>query len=295
MKLIQVGVSHPRNSEFIIRACKLFNIEYHHTSSLSFPDKKYDIIWSPGAWIDPDSYPTSKFIFGPQFWVFPNLSNELFTKSTAEHGSRCIYVCLSDWIVKVFQEFADISKSNIPFLPIPFGLEDIVKKDKAEPLYDCAIYFKARHPSILEYCKSVVESRGLKYKLYRYGSYTRGEYIETLKKTRFVIWIGSHESQGFALQECLATGTPIYLYDVTSMKDEFNGRDVYSHHKEHLLATSAPYWSDACGMKVYSNDEFTANLDGFIKALPSYEPAEFVKEKLSDKVCFQRFLDALKL
>jgi hypothetical protein len=295
MKLLHVGNCHPRNTEFIIRACKLFNIEYHHTISLSFSDDKYDIIWSPSTWINPDRYPTSKFIFGPQFWVFPNPSDELFKKSTVEHGSRCIYVCLSDWIVTLYQEFADISKSHIPFLPIPFGLEDIVKKDKAEPQYDCAIYFKARHPSILEYCKSVVESRGLKYKLYTYGSYARGEYIETLKKTRFVIWIGSHESQGFAFQECLATGTPIYLYDVMSMKDEFNGRFVYSRYNQNLIATTAPYWSDACGMKVYSNDEFTAKLDSFIKALPSYDPAGYVQEKLNDKVCFQRFLDALKM
>lgn len=295
MKLLQVGGSHPRNSEFIIRACKLFNIEYHHTTSTNFPDNKYDIIWSVGSWVNPDDYPTSKFIFGPQCWVFPNASHEIFTKSTIEHGSRCIYVCLSDWILKMFQEFVDVSKSNIPFIPIPFGLEDIVKKDTTHPLYDCAIYFKARHPQILEYCKSVVTSKGLTYKVYAYSSYNRNEYIETLRKTRFAIWIGSHESQGFALQECLSTGTPIYLYDVTSMKDEFTSQYIYSHHKEQLLATSAPYWSDRCGMKVYSNEEFTDKLDDFIKILPSYDPSSFIKEILNDKVCFQRFLDALKL
>jgi len=297
MKLLQVGYSHNRNSEFIIRACKLFNIEYHYTDSRHFADNKYDIIWCPTFWINPDSYPTSKFIFGPQFWVFPDPSCDFFSQSKPEHKYRCIYVCLSDWIVTLYREFADITHSNIPFVPIPFGLEDIQPKQTTnEYEYDCILYFKARHPSLLEFCESIVKAKGLRYKVYRYGSYQRQEYIETLKKTRFAIWIGSHESQGFGLQECLATNTPIYVYDVKSMKDEFaGGRYIYEHHKEQLLATTAGYWSDECGKKIYSNEEFTAELDSFIKNIPNYQPAAYVQQHLTDRVCFQRFLDALSI
>jgi len=296
MKLLHVGDSHLRNSEFIIRACKLFNIEYHHTHSKEFPDHQYDIIWCPGGWINPDTYPNSKFIFGPQFWVFPNPSNDFFTKSKPEHRSRCIYVCLSDWIVKVFQEFADITNSNIPFLPLPFGLEDIQPKPTTQAYsYDCIIYHKHRDPKLLEYCKSVVESKGLTYKVYTYGSYQRSDYIETLKKVRFAIWLGSHESQGFALQECLATNTPIYVYDAKTMKEEFYSNFNYTQHKEQLLATSAPYWSNLCGYKVYSNEEFALKLDAFLQEIPQFNPAKYVQETLTDRVCFQRFLDALQI
>jgi hypothetical protein len=299
MKLLQVLNAHDRNTEFIIRACKLFNIEYHQTNSTEFPDLNYDIIWCANTWVNPDKYPNSKFIFGPQFWVFPNPSSEIFTRSKPEHKHRCIYVCLSDWIVKVFQEFADITHSHIPFVPIPFGLEDIQPKqtkNTTEYEYDCILYFKARHPSLLEFCESIVKAKGLRYKVYRYGSYQRQEYIETLKKTRFAIWIGSHESQGFGFQECLATNTPIFVYDVKSMKDEFaGGRYIYEHHKEQLLATTAGYWSDQCGKKVYSNEEFTAELDSFITNIPNYQPAAYVQQHLTDRVCFQRFLDALSI
>jgi len=295
MKLLQIGDCHPRNSEFIKRACKLFSIEYHHTYSFDFPNV-YDIIWSPCKWIHPDLYPTSKFIFGPQFWIFPNDSHEFFTESKPEHKSRCIYVCLSDWIVKVFQEFADITKSHIPFLPIPFALEDIQPKAvTASFTYDCILYYKARDPSLLTFCESVLKSRGLTYKVYRYGSYDRTEYIETLKQVRFAVWLGCHESQGFAFQECLATNTPLYVYDVKSMKDEFSNHYIYAHHKEQLLATSAPYWHATCGYKVYSNEEFESNLTAFISALPMFNPASYVQQILTDSVCFQRFLDALSI
>jgi hypothetical protein len=295
MKLLQVGDSHPRNSEFIVRACALFGIEYHRTNLTEFPDNGYDIIWCPGTWVNPDRHPKSKFIFGPQFFVFPNASHALFTQSKPEHGNRCIYNCLSDWNVTVHKEFVG-SATHIPFVALPNGLEDIQPKAATQDaLYDCILYSKARHPSLLAYCESIVKAKGLRYKVYKYGSYQRQEYIETLKRTKFVIWIGSHESQGFALEECLATGTPIYLYDVKSMKEEFYGRYTYAHHKEALLATSAQYWDDRCGLKVYSNEEFVSRIDEFMAAIPTYSPAAYVQAHLTDRVCFQRFLDVLNL
>ena len=295
MKLLHLGGGHQRNSEFIQRACQLFNITYINTHDSNFADESYDIIWSPSGWIDPDKYAHSKIIFGPQFWVFPNPSDPLFTRAKPEHANRCIYVCLSEWIVNVFREFVPESQQIIPFVPIPFGL-DVASKPKGTPEFDCIIYFKGRHPALLDACRAFVESKGLRYRVYQYGSYNREEYLDTLTKTQFAIWIGSHESQGFGLEECLATGTPMYLWDVTSMKEEWqHGHFVYQNHSEKLLATSAPYWSDQCGLKVYSQAEFENRFDEFRSRLPTYRPAEYVQQTLTDKVCFQRFLDALQI
>jgi hypothetical protein len=55
------------------------------------------------------------------------------------------------------------------------------------------------------------------------------------------------------------------------------------------------YWSEQCGLKVYTQDEFIRRLDEFIAKLPSYTPVAFVQQNLTDRVCFQRFLDALNL
>lgn len=294
MKFLQVGYSHPRNSEFMRRACHKFNIEYQEVGGPGFPDNSYDIIWSPSIWINPDLYPTSKFIFGPQFWVLPDPNHPFFTQSKPEHASRCIFTCLSDWIVDVFGEICDISKSNIPFLPLPFGL-DIQAPPTKNIEYDCILYFKDRHPSLLDFTKSVLDTASLKYKIFKYGSYDLNDYIHTLNKTNFVIWLGRHESQGFGFQECLATGTPIFLYDVKSMKEEYTNHYIYAHHKEALLATVASSWDSRCGIKVYSNQEFLDKLPEFISKLDSFRPSEYVQETLSDEVCFKRFLDALHI
>jgi len=290
MKLLHIGGGHQCNVSFIRRACALYNIEYHHTANTNFPDNSYDIIWAPLDWIDPDRYPQSKILFGPHFFVFPDPSHPLFTRMKPEHASRCVYLCLSDWNVQVHKQF--ISQPIIPFVAIPFGLDIPYKPKATEMEYDCILYYKARHPSHLDQCIQEVQKRGLRYKIYRYGSYERNEYLDTLRKTRFVIWIGSHESQGFGFEECLATGTPIYTYDVISMKDEYvNSSYLYSHIPYPLYATSAPYWDERCGLKVYSIDELKGRFDEFIAALPTYRPADYVSETLTDRVCFQRFLD----
>lgn len=296
MKLLHIKWGHPRNVEFIIRACHRFHIEYHYTDDPSPPDHQYDIIWAPSAWIDPDRYPTSKIMFGPHFWVFPNLSDPLFTHAKPEHASRCIYLCLSDWVKKVNDEFILPSNQIIPFAPLPFGV-DIQCLPKQEPYeYDCIVYYKSVDPSRFTWCMEQIISLGLRYKVYSYGSYQRDEYLSTLQKTRFVIWLGRHESQGFGLQECLATNTPIYLYDVTTMKEEYDtGRYIYAHYQEQLLATAAPYWNEQCGMKVYSNEEFASRLPEFIHHLPHYEPAKYIESTLTDDMCFHRMIDALHI
>jgi len=295
MKFLQVGGAHKRNQEFIERACKKFNIEYHFINYLNFPDNNYDIIWCPGVWINPDLYPSSKFIYGPHFWVFPESNHPFFTESKPEHANRCVYTTLSNWNFSVYNEITDLSKSNIPFIPLPFGL-DIQPYIKNEIEYDCIIYFKNRDPSLLEFAKSELDKKSIKYKIYLCGSYELNDYINTLKKTKYVIWIGSHESQGFAFEECLATGTPIFVYDVKSMKNEYlHGNFLYTNYNQELLATTASYWDSRCGMKVYSNEEFINTLPEFINSVDSFRPSDFIKETLTDEVCFQRFLDVFKI
>ena len=296
MKLLHIKWGHPCNVEFIVRACRLFNIEYHYTNDSSPSDQSYDIIWAPSEWIDPDRYPNSKIMFGPHFWVFPSLHDPLFTHSKPEHANRCIYLTLSDWNKKVYDEFIPLSNQIIPFVSIPFGV-DFKRLPKIEPYeYDCIIYYKCIHPSRLSYCIKIIESLGLRYKIYYYGSYQKEEYLSTLQKTRFVVWIGRHESQGFAVEECLASNTPIYMYDVISMKEEYvNDQYIYQHYSQDLFATVAPYWNNNCGMKVYSDAEFSSQLSEFMNQLSNYRPAEYVEQNLTDSICFQRFLKMLNL
>jgi hypothetical protein len=293
MRILQIGASHPRNEEFIQRICFKFNYEYHRSLNYQCPDRGYDLVWSPSQWFNPDRFPNAKILYGPQFWVFPNPNHRMFSEAQKKHGSRCIFTCLSQWNYEVYTEFVDLSVSAIPFKCLPFGLDIQTCPVKSVPEFDCIIYFKARNPECLTFVTDYLSIKNIKYKIFKYGSYVLDEYLQALKKCSFVIWIGSHESQGFAVSECLASNTPLYIFDAQSMKDEYvDGRFTYLHHTEILKATTVPYWDSRCGERVSSENEFSEKFDSFIAQLDQYRPWEFVNETLSDEVCFKRICDA---
>jgi hypothetical protein len=296
MKILQVGASHPRNQEFFERVCAKLGHEYHQSGSSNLPDRGYDLIWSPGQWFNPDRFPNAKILYGPQFWVFPNPKHPFFSEARKEHGSRCIFTCLSPWVQTLYREFMNISVSNIPFVPLPFGVNIPPLVEKGECEFDCILYFKNRHPDLLKFATEFLKMKGLRYRVFIYGSYTLADYCQTLKKSKFVIWIGTHESQGFGIGECMASNTPLYIYTVKSMKEEYSDKKfVYEGYTESLHAVTASYWDPSCGEIVSSQDEFCNQFDDFIEKVDQYRPWEFVNKTLSDEVCFKRICDAFGL
>ena len=46
--------------------------------------------------------------------------------------------------------------------------------------------------------------------------YQESDFADAISKAPYAIWIGRHESQGFAFQETLSSDTPIFVIDVNS-------------------------------------------------------------------------------
>jgi hypothetical protein len=61
--------------------------------------------------------------------------------------------------------------------------------------------------------------------LYYYFSarYKEADYTHALRTASWGIWLGQHESQGYAFQEALSMGVPLIVLDATSMRDEGGG------------------------------------------------------------------------
>jgi hypothetical protein len=108
--------------------------------------------------------------------------------------------------------------------------------------------------------------------------------------------IDAHESQGFALQEAMSCNVPLLVVDAMSMYDEKSDgiNSVYDFLKpKKLLATSVPYWSDECGIKINEYDDLSNSIDKILSN--TYTPREYVVRTLSDKVCMKRMLDYFQL
>jgi hypothetical protein len=144
------------------------------------------------------------------------------------------------------------------------------------------IYMKHRSPEDLQFVEHTLSVLGISYRVFYYSRYNEHEYIEFLKTAKYGIWLGAHESQGFALEEALSMNVPLFVWGIRTLNQE------YMSSYPPAPATTIPYWDSSCGEVIYEKDEFSPMFSKFLEG--HYSPREFVVNHLSRDVCENRFL-----
>jgi hypothetical protein len=146
---------------------------------------------------------------------------------------------------------------------------------------------EGRAASLVRPLLARLEERGLNVKLLRYGTYSLREYRELLRRTRGMIFLSEHETQGIAYQEAMACNVPILAwvngYWVDPQRSQFEVGPI--------AATSVPLFSDQCGETFAGADDFGAALDRFLARRGSYRPRRYVAENLSLEISGQKYLE----
>lgn len=297
MKVVFHTPLHVKNSNAIAKMCASKCIELEFTNDddrIVRPD--YDILIMNTKFIDPALIPPQiKIIYGPQHFVFP--SGPLVGKLNPEWAERCVFNCLSDWNKQVYIEF--VESLCVPIFPFPFSVDiDRFCPSNSNRDIDCIIYIKRRHPSICEAILNEIRKQDLKIQCYTYGDYRENDYLGGLQRAKFMICIDAHESQGFAIEEAMACNVPLLVIDAQSMHDEYDSNKftygaLYSDKS--LNATSVPYWSDQCGIKINDVSEFPTALSKMRESWQSFRPRDFVISTLSPHVCMNRILNYFHL
>jgi glycosyltransferase involved in cell wall biosynthesis len=295
---IDRGLPHKKIHQAIMRMCLSCNISFEETADyhrLKIND--YDILLSCFIFINPDDIPSNiKIIMGPQFFLFPG--GVIVGNPNLEYSKRCVYNILSSWIRELYLEF--VEDLIIPMKELPFSVdmstfrpdENITKE------YDCVLYIKRRSLTIVNNTIKLLNDKKIKYKVFKYGSYDEQDYLNILQKSKFMLSLDAHESQGFALEEAMSTNVPLLVLDATSMYDEMSD-GVHASYEycrpKKLLATSVPYWSDECGIKITQQDELSNAIDRMLNSYNKFTPRDYILRTLSDEVCMKRILDYFKL
>jgi hypothetical protein len=287
---------HHKNIESIRQMLKNNNIEYTSHNDLSEIDESYTVAYCNNRCFPPEMFPNGcKVIFGPQFFIFPNDFNHPIHKYTYD-PNFFFYNTLCDWCENICKSFAP--NLTLKYIKCPFGLDidniTIVPKQRSKIM----IYFKGRHPSLFEHVHKLAIEKGIHCTLVIYNNYKEIDFKNALQETKFVIWIGTHESQGFALQETLASNVPILLWDVKSMYEEWNNGWCYAPYKSSgfsLSATSASIWSDECGIKIYDASELESAYNEMNARLDSFTPRKYIEEKNSLNVAFENLEKCLDI
>jgi hypothetical protein len=240
----------------------------------------YDVVYSPSEPIDVSNFPDKKFIFGPHFSTFPNHKiKPIINKNT-------IYIQPSEWVVKLWKEFDICENLNIQCLP--FGVDTVKFNQTIEPCsrIKVFVYFKNRNPLELRYIEHFLSTQNIQYVVFDYNKkYDEQEYIDCLHNAKYGIWLGCHESQGFALEEALSCNVPLFVWSVKSMNQEY-GCNYYD-----IPATTIPYWDERCGEFTYDIENFYNKFQHFLMKLETYRPREYIIENLSMDVCEKKFID----
>lgn len=272
--------------------CKFGNIEFTictQLERLQIPD--YDLLYVVNCFIEPTTLPSHvKIIFGPQIDVFQPGFTGPFREDLV---GKCVFNGLSEWAIKMREEFV---RCSIPTVCFPFAVNiDQFKPHNTQKDLDCLVYIKHRKADFVEKALTILNQIGLSYETITYSNYMEFDYMKLLERAKFMLCLDAHESQGFALEEAMAANVPLLVCDVKSMYEEYYGDLQVNADKKpkHLLATSVPYWSEQCGIRIFDLEDLPAAIETM--KTTEFHPRDYIVENLSAKVCIDRILNYFKL
>lgn len=147
-----------------------------------------------------------------------------------------------------------------------------------------------RVASVLERSLKALRSRGLTYRVVRYGQHHISEFRAGLNEARALLFLCEHETQGIAYQEALSSGVPVLAWDDGAPVDP----NIIAVAPPGLRVSSVPYFDERCG-RAFALEELEVALDCFLKDLPKYRPRQYVLEQLSLERSGARYLELYAL
>lgn len=179
--------------------------------------------------------------------------------------SKTIYIQPSLNVVDIWNK-QGFNRTKLEIWPAGVDIEKF-RPSPASKEY-VLLYFKNRSTDDLKEVESTLKEKNIAYRLIKYGHYKEKDYLETLQKTKYIIWLGGSESQGLALEEAMAMNVPILVADEGK---DFLGIDI----------TAAPYFSSECGIKIKSLDMLNEKIEEMEKSWMNFNARKFVTENLS--------------
>lgn len=194
----------------------------------------------------------------------------------------------SDWSIamyrpfcgdKLLKWFAGIDTKKFPDLSKERKDFDFIVYDKIR------WYRDERIPSILNRIIRHLDEMGHSYTVLRYGRHHHSQYLHALRRSKAMIFICEHETQGLAYQEAMSCNIPVLAWDEGELVDP----TLTAYVNTHMEVTSVPYFDDECGMK-FKMANFEQICDEFWQKLSSFNPRHYVENNLSPELSATHYL-----
>jgi hypothetical protein len=163
-------------------------------------------------------------------------------------------------------------------------------KDVDVLIYD-KIFWKREHyeQTLITPLRNELDRRGLRVETLRYGGYREASLLALSRRSRSMVYLSRHETQGIAAQQMLSADVPLFAWD----RGELWQDPKYAPHQVRFgPVTSVPYWDDRCGTKFRDGDDLATSFDTFWHGVESgaYAPREVILERFTLEERAQAYL-----
>jgi hypothetical protein len=192
-----------------------------------------------------------------------------------------LYVTTCDWNYEMFAPV--YGKERCVHWHAGIDTDEWSDKSGSPKDVDVVIYDKIRWnrdrlvPAILDSLVALIGKQGLKHEIIRYGRYDHAQYREMLARSKSMVFLCEHETQGMAYQEAMASNLPILAWDPGIWLDPSSAR----YSPDPIPACSVPFFDARCGERFKDETELEQAFTRFWQKRTEYQPRAFVKDQLS--------------
>jgi glycosyltransferase involved in cell wall biosynthesis len=214
-------------------------------------------------------------ILGPCMLDHPRLCPDLMQDSRFQK-----YLVTCEWLQNVFQPFygAKCARWNAGI-----DLEQWPDRSTEHKDIDVLIYDKiqwtrdVKKRLLVEPILVHIRAQGLNQHVLEYGNLSHAQYADFLSRSKAMIFLSEHETQGMAYQEALASNVPVLAWDPGYWVDPL--WEILADGP--VPATSVPLFSAECGLTFARIFDFEPQFKKFLQQLGTFKPREFVAKHLS--------------
>jgi hypothetical protein len=257
--------------------------DYRHVRR--YPDEVVGIIGKPHvlnktAWANP-------ILFGAAVYSHPSDAPDLLSRlpigKILVPGEWMRQMCEPIWGGKV--SIWPVGIDTCKWSPSPRGAKDIDVL-----LYDKVMWDREnseRH--LIEPVINQLKNIGLRFTTLRYGSYREEDFHSLLSRSRMMIFLCEHETQGIAYQQSLSCDVPILAWDRGGY---WQDPAYYPHKVKFSPVSSVPYWDERCGVKFTGISDFGEKLREFLDrhACQEFSPRGYILENLTLEKCAAHYV-----
>jgi hypothetical protein len=119
--------------------------------------------------------------------------------------------------------------------------------------------------------------RGLRFVILRYGAYREHELLDLSRRSRAMVYLSRHETQGIAAQQVLSADVPLLAWDEGGF---WQDPKYYPDHVKFEPVSSVPFWDERCGRKFTGEHDLLQSFDAFWSAVErqAFAPREMILE-----------------